>query len=249
MYITLVQLSNFSKDGYDISGYNEKGFNRAGTYKNGTRYNTDGYDKEGFDKYGYDKDGYDISGYDKRGYDSHGYNKKGFNKANIHRNGTIYDELGYDVEGYNSSGLNKCGLTKVEQQKKSENQRRANYLGLLRKVKKLSSGEMTLEAYVKSSKTSIRELIEFAKKQEMDAQIVRGLYKYVREYDEYTKSFSKKSYLEGTVLFINGREVRPTEDDVDKCIEYLKSKGSLIYKKGVENTIRKYLKGELSISC
>lgn len=140
-------------------------------------------------------------------------------------------------------------MTKEEQQKKSENQRRANYLGLLRKVKKLSSGEMTLEAYVKSSKTSIRELIEFAKKQEMDAQIVRGLYKYVREYDEYTKSFSKKAYLQGTVLFINGREVRPTEDDVDKCIEYLKSKGALIYKKGVENTIRKYLKGELSISC
>ena len=64
----------------------------------------------------------------------------------------------------------------------------------------------------------------------------------------YKKTFSKKQYLESTILLISGQEVRPTEEDVDNCITYLKSKGSLICDKTVRDAVRGYLKGEIDIT-
>ena len=60
--------------------------------------------------------------------------------------------------------------------------------------------------------------------------------------------FIKADYLKSTILIINGQEVRPTEEDVDKCIKFLESTDSLICDKTVEETVRKYLKGELDIN-
>lgn len=107
---------------------------------------------------------------------------------------------------------------------------------------------MTLEDYVKCSKTSIDDLIIFAKKENMDADVIRGLYKYVKTYKSYKKPFAKTEYLKSTILIINGQEVKPTEEDVDKCVEYLKANGSLICDKTVRNTVRGYLKGEIDIT-
>ncbi len=62
------------------------------------------------------------------------------------------------------------------------------------------------------------------------------------------KPFIKADYLKSTILIINGQEVRPTEEDVDKCVEYLQVNGSLICDKTVRNTVRGYLKGEIDIT-
>lgn len=107
---------------------------------------------------------------------------------------------------------------------------------------------MTLEEYIKCSKLSIEDLIDFAKKQNMSSDIVRGLYKYKKLYVVYKKPFVKADYLKSTTLIIDGQQVRPTETDVDKCIEYLQANGSLICEKTVKDTVRGYLKGEIDIT-
>ena len=59
--------------------------------------------------------------------------------------------------------MNKKGLTR-EQVKDRVNQQRKNFVGLKNKAEKLGKGEMTLEDYIKCSKTSIDDLIAFCKK-------------------------------------------------------------------------------------
>ena len=99
-----------------------------------------------------------------------------------------------------------------------------------------------------SSKTSIEDLIAFAKKERLSAEIVRNLYKYKQPYIKYSKPFNKKQYLETTILIVNGKAVRPTEADVAVCIKYLRDNDTLICRVTVESTVRKYLRGELEIS-
>ena len=107
---------------------------------------------------------------------------------------------------------------------------------------------MTIEEYIVKSKTSIEDLITFAKKEHLSADIIRGLYRYIKPYKTYTRPFSKQEYLSSTTLIINDKEVKPTEQDVDMCIEYLKAHGSLVCDKTVRDTIRMYLKGEIDIT-
>lgn len=82
----------------------------------------------------------------------------------------------------------------------------------------------------------------------MSADVIRGLYKYKKPYNAYKKPFSKKEYLSSTILLIDGEEVRPTEQDVDMCIDYLKVNGSLICDKTVRKTISQYKRGEVDIT-
>ena len=253
--------TRYDNEGFDYRGYDKKGYDRKGfiehIHKNGTRYDDNGFDYHGRDKYGYNRAGFDHFGYDKEGYD-----RKGFNEEGMHRNGTRYDYYGYDKEGYDKdgfnkegcdregfdkNGLNKQGLTKKQYQERKDQQIR-NYLGLKDKAKKLGKGEMALEDYVKCSKTSIDDLIVFAKKEKMNADVIRGLYKHKKLYAIYKKPFVKANYLKSTTLIINGQEVKPTEEDVDKCVEYLKVNDSLICEKTVKDTVRGYLKGEIDIT-
>lgn len=60
----------------------------------------------------------------------------------------------------------------MEQVQERKNQRRKNFLGLKDKAEKLGKGEMTLEDYVKCSKTSIEDLIVLAKKENMSADVI-----------------------------------------------------------------------------
>lgn len=262
--------NGFDKNGYDIFGDNKeyshydwkKSFNREQYVKNHSRhdwfsvgfvklnFNTrtlwgkDGYT---FGNLTYDKQviffDFDDVGIDRDGYDRDGYNRDGYNRD------------GYNREGYNADGVNRNGLTKEEQaeadvkeQEAKANQQRKNYLGLIDKAKKLGKGELSLEDYVKTSKTSIDDLIDFAKKEKMSADVIKGLYKYKKTYALYKKSFSKKQYLESTTLLIDGQEVKPTEENVDKCIAYLKANDALICDKTVRDTVRKFLKGEIDIT-
>ena len=98
------------------------------------------------------------------------------------------------------------------------------------------------------SNMSIEELIVFAKKDNLSADVIRGLHRFVKPYQIYTRPFSKKEYLSSTTLVIDEKEVKPTEQDVDMCIQYLKSNGSLVCDKTVRDTVRKYLKGEIDIT-
>lgn len=262
----------FDKNGYDIFGDNkqysyyewQKEYNRKQYVKNhsrqdwfsvglaelnfGTRtlWGKDGYT---FGDYTYDElvtswsKLYDVVGVDRDGYDRKGYNSDGINRD------------GYDRDGYNADGININGLTREEQadkeakeQETKKNQQRKNYLGLKNKAEKLGKGEMTLEDYIKCSKTSIDDLIDFAKKEHMDADVIRGLYKYKKPYALYEKPFSKKQYLESTTLLIDGQEVKPSEEDVDKCVDYLTVMGALVCDKTVRDIVRKYLKGEIDIT-
>ena len=212
----------------DNEGYNALGYNIDG-------YDRNGYDIYGFDKYGYDEYGYNLSGRDKEGYDREGYDKKGYNKENVDRYGKKRPEE---------------KLSEEEEKKRAENkiQTRKNYLGLKSKAEKLAKGEISLEDYIKISKTSIEDLIKFAKKDKMDPNVIRGLYKYIKPYRVDQKPFSKRDYLDSTTLIINGNEVRPTEEDVDRCVEYLKANHSLICDTTVRDTVRKFLRGEIDVT-
>ena len=233
----------YNKDGYDREGYNKSGFNGEGFHKNGSRYDDSGFDIDGYDIAGYNKNGFNTKGFHRNGteYDDNGRDKDGYNKEG-------YDYNGFDREGFNVfTGLNKKGLTR-QQVEEGKKQKRANYFGLMNNVKKLTKGEMTIEEYIMHSKTSIDDLITFAKKQEMDANTIRSLYKYKKPYNAYKKPFSKKEYLGSVILMIEGKEVSPTEKDVDKCVDFLKVRGSLICYKTVSDTVRKYLRGEIDIT-
>ena len=158
-----------------------------------------------------------------------------------------YDKKGYNQEGYNREGIDRTGKNREERAKIQQEQRR-NWLGLRGKAERLAKGKMTIEEYIMTSKTSIEELITFAKKEHLSADIIRGLYKYKSSYKTYTRPFKKEEYLETTFLIINGEQIRPTEQEVDACIEYLKANGSLVCYKTVSDTVRKYLKGEIDIT-
>ena len=116
------------------------------------------------------------------------------------------------------------------------------------KAEKLAKGQMSIEEYIMKSKTSIEDLIVFSKKEHLPSDVIRGLYKYKNAYKTYTRPFKKKEYLETTILIINGEEIRPTEQEVDSCIEYLKANGTLICDKTVRTTISKYKRGEIDIT-
>ena len=226
----------FYFDGYGIDGYDKDG------------YNKEGRDKEGYDRYGYDKEGYDRGGYDKDGYNKRGFNREGINidtKGEYDPDG--YDKDGYDKDGYNKEGRDKTGKNR-EERAEIEQIRRKNWLGLRGKAEKLAKGEMTIEEYILKSKTSIEDLIKFAKKENMSADIIRKLHRFVQPYKRYTRPFNKKEYLSSTILAIGDKEIKPTEQDVNKCIAYLKGQGLLICDKTVRTTIISYLKGELDIT-
>lgn len=262
----------FDKNGYDIFGDNKqysyyewrKKYNREQYVKNHSRQ---GWFSVGLAKLNFGtrtlwgKDGYTFGDYtydelvtswsklhDVVGVDRDGYDRKGYNSDGINRDG-------YYIDGYNAEGININGLTREQQadkdakeQETKKNQQRRNYLGLINKAEKLGKGEMSLEDYVKTSKTSIEDLIEFAKKEKMSPNIIRGLHKYKKPYALYKKPFSKKQYLESTTLLIDGQEVKPSEEDVDKCVDYLTAMGSLVCDKTVRDTVRKHLKGEIDIT-
>lgn len=207
--------------------YDKNGFDVTGIHKDTlTWYDQEGYDRYGFDKKRihrdtlteYDPDGYDgWWGLDKDGYDKDGYNIEGFDRDG-------FDKFGYDREGYNRKGIDKTGKNR-EERKEIQNRQRAMWLGLRRKAEALAKGEMTIEEYIMKSKMSIEELIEFAKKDNLSADVIRGLRRFIKPYQVYTRPFSKKEYLFSTTLIIDEKEVKPTEQDVDMSIEYLKANG------------------------
>ena len=166
--------------------------------------------------------------------------------------GTEYDPEGYDKEGYNRGGYNREGIDRTgktrEERAEMQQTQRKNWLGLRKKAEKLAKGEMTIEEYIMKSKTSIEELITFAKKEHLSSDTIRGLYKYIKPYKAYTRTFRKKEYLTSTIILIDGKEVKPTEQDVDMCIEYLKTNGALVCAKNIEDLVRKYLRGEIDIT-
>ena len=223
--------TDYDPEGFNVNGNDKDGYNREGY--NFFGYNREGYNKEGFDKKGIHKDTlteYDPDGFNKEGYDKDGYDKKGYNQ-----------------EGYNREGIDRTGKNREERAEIQQQQRR-NWLGLRGKAERLAKGKMTIEEYIMTSKTSIEELITFAKKEHLSADIIRGLYKYKSSYKTYTRPFKKEEYLETTFLIIDGEEIRPTEQEVDACIEYLKANGSLICDKTVRTTISQYKRGKIDIT-
>lgn len=268
---TLRDNKGYDVDGYNENGYDENGFDREGNHINGTKYNefladTFGCGKTGYDIAGFDKQGYMPTGYDKEGYDRDGFDRKGFNKDGMNRNQTMFDENGYDINGYNVEGYNKDGFNSEgidkdgydrngrneqgftrEEIENRGNEQRKTFMGLLEKVEKLTNGEMTLEEYALKSKYSIDELIMFAKRQNMDVNIVKKLYKFKKPYEAYKKPFNKEKYLKSTIVIVNGKEVRPTEQDVNESLKFLNENGAWFCDKTVKDTIRKYLRGELNI--
>ena len=222
-------------------GVTKNGFLRDGTHwKTKTKYSPDGYDIDGYNEDGFKRDGFNDEGYDRDGYDRKGFNKEGYNRD------------GYDIDGYNKNGFNSEGKTAsvVEKEKEdNKNQRLKNYLGLVHKAEKLGKGEITIEEYLKTSKTSIEDLIAFAKKEKMSADIIRGLYKQIKPYQLYSKPFKKKEYLEQTSIIMDDKQlVKPTEEDVEKCLEYLRANDIYVCDKNVRDTVKKYIKGELDIT-
>ncbi len=248
--------TRYDERGIDKQGYNKKGFkedslihdNLYTNRETGTKYDKNGYDINGYDTNGFNKKGiYKDTGtiYNKYGYDVDGYNIKGWTKEGIYyKTGTKYNENGYDKDGYDQNGFNKDGLNKkgksAQEVKETKDKQRNNFLGLLDVAEKLGTGAISMDQYMMRTKMSIDELIEFAKKQNLSAKVIRGLYGKKKDYAQYSKKFNPKEYLEHTTLFINEQEIKPTKEDVDKCIEYLKENGRYICDKTVRETIRDY---------
>ena len=237
--------------GYDFEGYDELGYDKNGYNREGR--DIEGYNREGYDVNGYNKDGYDREGYKKEGYNKEGFDKNGVNVDGIHRDtGIEYDLEGYNVKGYNKDGYNREGKDKngktIEERKEIKQMQRSNWLGLRDKAEKLAMGQLSIEEYIMKSKTSISELIKFAKKEHMSPSIIRGLYRYEKQYKALKKPFNKEEYLQTVMIEVDGEYVKPTEKDVDDCVDYLKSNGSLVCEKTVRETISKYKRGELNIT-
>ena len=171
----------------------------------------------------------------KKIYDAYGFDEEG------------YDRAGYDKEGYNREGIDRTGKNR-EERNKIQKKQRATWLGLRRKAEALVKRVMTIEEYIMKSKMSIEELIEFAKKNNLSADVIRGLHRFIKPYQIYTRPFSKKEYLSSTTLIIDEKAVKPTEQDVEMCIQYLKVNGSLVCDKTVRDTVRRYLSGEIDIT-
>lgn len=243
-------LTGYDQEGYDNSGFDKDGYDRYGFDKKRIHRDTlTEYDPDGYDGWwGLDKDGYNGEGYNREGINRAGFDKKGIHKDTLTEYDTDgFDKNGYDKEGYNRKGIDKTGKNR-EERKEIQNRQRAMWLGLRRKAEALAKGEMTIEEYIMKSKMSIEELIEFAKKNNLSADVIRGLRRFIKPYQVYTRPFSKKEYLFSTTLIIDEKEVKPTEQDVDMAIEYLKAKGSLVCDKTVNDTVRRYLKGEIDIT-
>ena len=102
---------------------------------------------------------------------------------------------------------------------------------------------MSVDEFIIQSKktTTLEVLIDFAKKQRMDASVIRALCSKRAEYAKKTKGFNPKKYLKSTVFVIDGKEIRPTEEDVRVCIEKLKEGHQLVYNDLVIKTIREYI--------
>ena len=207
-------------------------------------------DLDGFDKYGFDIEGYNVEGYDKDGYDRDNINEQGFNREGIHKEtGTKYGPDGYtqdgiDENGYNREQRNKNGKTK-EEVDETKQQQRKNFLGLRELAQGYAKGTISIEDYLKNHKISIDELIDFAKKQDMDKDTIVGLYKKKTEYNQHKRRFNKAQYLKEAIS-INGVPV--TEEMVDTVLQYLKDNDRLLSNKIVQEHIRKYANGELEIS-
>ncbi len=123
------------------------------------------------------------------------------------------------------------------------------FLNLKEQAKKLAmGGDKEMCEYIMTSKTTIDELIDFAKKQKMSPDIIRGLNKQKPRYVAFKRPFKKEEYLAQTTLMIDGEYIKPTEKDVDMCLAYLKSNGYYICNKTVKDTIRGFLKGEIDIT-
>ncbi|HCC04166.1 MAG TPA: hypothetical protein DEP51_04850 [Clostridiales bacterium] len=222
----------YNREGFNKNGYNREGYNTEGFSKDG--YNREGYNKGGFNREGYDKEGYNREGFDKEGYNREGYNKKGFNRDGIHKE----TKSKYDARGYDANGINRDGVTKEGQQIK-------NFLGLKEKVQKLASGEMSITDFIQNSKISLDELIQFAKKQKYNTNTIKRITALKKDYERYKKKFDKDSYLRHTILMINGNEVRPSQNDVDRCIRYMELNGLYICDYTARKTINDYLNGRL----
>ena len=82
----------------------------------------------------------------------------------------------------------------------------------------------------------------------MGAAIIRGLTAKKKEYEQYKTPFDKAYYLENVELMVNGQVVKPTEENVDKCLAYMEYKGEWICEKTVRTTVKEYLNGRLDVS-
>ena len=242
-YSTYLNLGGY-KDGYNKSGCDSWGFNREGIHKktgisfdqNG--YDKGGYDKEGYDRYGYDKEGYDKEGYDKKGYDREGFDRKGFNIDGIHRD----TNTKFNLEDLNRRGISREEIEKFQQA------RRKRWLALKANVEKLAKGKISIEEYMMKSKTSIDDLIAFAKRQHFSSDIIKGLYRQKRDYKIYKKALKASEYLCTTILLKNGEKVELTKEDVVACIKYLRENHIIICNKTIRDTICQYKNGELDIT-
>ena len=264
--------SGYNAAGYDRDGYDREGFNRLGIHKNGTKYDGRGYDCEGYDHEGYDRDGYNREGYDhdgynKRGYDREGYDVYGYNKQGYDRDG--YNRQGFNKDGihkdtgeeYDLEGINDRGLTKEEFELILEN-RKSNYVRLLEKAHNLAAGKLSVEKFIMTSKkeTTIEELIRVAK-DSLTPNEIRKIRSLNEEYKAKIIPFTdetKEKMLASLSIEMPGQEhikdftkrkyVKPTEEDIAICKNYLMEQGRLVCKSTMYETVRKYLRGELDLS-
>lgn len=239
-------IDGFNRNGYDLSGYNREGYNKQG-------FDREGFDREGFNRRGFGRDGYNREGFNQRGFDRDGFNKEGFNEEGIHRDtGTKFNKEGFDKDGYDKDGFNRDGIDRAgkdrQEREETRKEQTRNWIALKEKAIKLASGQMTVEEYIMKSKTSIDDLILFAKKQHLGADVIRNLTKCRGTYKMYKRPFNKAEYLKTTSLLINGEIVKPTEQDVDVCIEYLKANNVMICDATVRSTISQFKRGELDIT-
>ena len=70
-------------------------------------------------------------------------------------------------------------------------------------------------------------------------------YKNASPITEYLDNQNEENYLKHTTLLVDGKEIKPTSEDVDKVIEYLNQNEIYVCKHTVESTVRQYLKGEI----
>lgn len=111
----------------------------------------------------------------------------------------------------------------------------------------LVSGKMSMEQYILSHKTSLDDLIKFARKLKVNGSVIKKLYSLKGEYKALRKPFIREKYVGIVRIMVGNQYVAPTDEDVDGCIQYLRDNGRLVCGKTVKETVRGYLRGEIEI--
>lgn len=108
--------------------------------------------------------------------------------------------------------------------------------------------EITLDEYMIKYGIPLVDLIKFAKENDVNPKTLKEMYKYLKQYELMTKSFDMENFLSTYLVFYEGKKVKPTKEEVLKCIEFLKMSNLYVCEYNIKLYIRLYIQKEIDLN-